>query len=142
MGGVCRDPEGQYFVWSSPFSLTTQACLVYSSNPTGDVTINDIELGALLMTMLLFVPRISPLAHIHTYVNKTESQGWANRGSVSTASSVGPILWGLSLAARRQHIHASVGRIPGDNSNMADAALRLTHLPDRKFLSHFPTNFP
>ena len=23
MGGVCQDPEGQYFVWKSPFSLAT-----------------------------------------------------------------------------------------------------------------------
>ena len=92
MGGVCRDPEGKYFVCKSPFSLATQARLVSSSNPTGDVTINDLELGALLMQILIFAPRIAPLAHIHTYVNNTEAKGLSNRGSISTDSSVGPTL--------------------------------------------------
>ena len=49
MGGVCRYPEGPYFGWCSSFSLTTQACLVSSSNPMGYVTINDLGLGALLI---------------------------------------------------------------------------------------------
>ena len=49
MGGVCQDPEGHYFVWKSPFSLATQARLVSYSNLTGYVTINNLELGALLM---------------------------------------------------------------------------------------------
>ena len=49
MGGVFQDPEGHYFVWKYPFSLATQARLVYSSNPTVDVTINDLELGSLAM---------------------------------------------------------------------------------------------
>ena len=88
MVGVCQDPEGQYFVWKSPFSLATQARLVSSSNPNVDMTINDIELGSLLMQLLIFSLRMVPLAHIHTYINNTASQGWDNRSSVSTASSV------------------------------------------------------
>ena len=49
MGGVCQDPEVQYFVWRSPFSLETQAILVSSYNPTIDVKINNLELEALLI---------------------------------------------------------------------------------------------
>ena len=75
MVGVCRDPEGQYFVWNSHIFFTTQARLVYSSNSTGDVTINDLNIGALLMQILLFAPRMAPLAQIHTYVNNTATQG-------------------------------------------------------------------
>ena len=94
------------------------------------------------MQLLSFAPRMAPLAHIHTYVNNTVAQVWANRGSFSTASSVGPILWELYLATRRKHIHTSIGCVPGEDNNMADAASRLTHLPDRKFISHFSTHFP
>ena len=94
------------------------------------------------MHLLIFSPRMPSLAHIHMYVNKTVAQGWANRGSVSTASSVGPILRELSLAARRQHIHDSVGRVLGEDNNMADAASRITHLLDRQFISPFRTHFP
>ena len=71
MGGEWRDPEVHYFVWSSPFSLATKARLVSSSNPTRDVTINNMELGALIMQILLFVPSMAPLVHIHTYGDNT-----------------------------------------------------------------------
>ena len=93
------------------------------------------------MHILLFAPRMAPLMHIHTYVNKTSEEGWANRGSVSTASSVGPILQELALAERQQHIHASVGHVLGEDNNMADAVVSLTHLPDWKFLSQFCSHF-
>ena len=49
------------------------------------------------MQILLFAPRMAPLAHIHTYANNVVTQVWANRGSVSTASSVVPILRELAL---------------------------------------------
>ena len=75
MGGVCQYLEGQYFVWRYPFSLITQAHLVSSSNPTVDVTIKYLNIGALLMQLLLFTPRMAPLAHIHTYVDDTAAQG-------------------------------------------------------------------
>ena len=94
------------------------------------------------MHLLIFAPRMAPLSHIHTYINNTASQGWSHRGIVSTSSSVGPILWELSLVNRRQHIHTSVGRVPGEDNKMVDAALQITHLPDRKFLSHLRKNFP
>ena len=140
MGGVCRDPEGQYFVWRSPFSLNTQERLVCYSNPNGYVTINDLEIGALLMQILIFAPRVAPLAYIHTYANRKAERGWSNRGSISTASPAGPILKEISFTVRRQHIHASVGSMPGEDNMMADAVWRLTHLPDRQFLSHFRTH--
>ena len=56
------------------------------------MTINSPELGEMLMKLLLFTLRIYPLAHIHTYVNEKAAQGWANRGSLNTAYSVGHIL--------------------------------------------------
>ena len=63
-----------------------------SSNPTGDMTIYDLELGALLMQILIFAPRMAPLAHIHPYVNNKAAQVWENRGSASTSSSIGTIM--------------------------------------------------
>ena len=132
MEGVCRDPEGQYFIWCSPFYTSTQYRLVSSSNSTGDVTIKNLDLGALLMQLLLFAPR---MAQIRTYVNNTAEQGWANWVSVSTASSVGPILYELALATRGQHIHASIWHVPGEENKTADTASWLTQLPDRILLS-------
>ena len=62
--------------------------MVSYSNPTGYVTINDLDIGALLMQLLIFSPRMAPLAHIHTYINNTAAQGWENKSSFSTASYV------------------------------------------------------
>ena len=79
MGGVFQDPEGQYFVWSYPFSLATRARLVSSSNPNGDVKINNLDLGELPMQLLLFATRMAPSAHIHTYINNMAAQEWTNQ---------------------------------------------------------------
>ena len=138
---MCRYPEVQYFVWKSPFSLAIQARLVSSSNPTVDAKINDLEIGVICMQLLIFSPRMAPLAHTHTYFDNMAVYGWANRGSVSTALSIRPILWELSFLARQKHSHASICRTPGEDNNMTDAALRLTHLPDLKFIFHLRTHF-
>ena len=60
---------------------------------------------------------MAPLAHIRTYVYNKSAQVWSNRVSVSTALEVGPILSDLGMAEWRQHIHASVGRIPREEKN-------------------------
>ena len=119
----------------------TQAWSVSFSNPKGDATINDLELGAILIQILVFAPRMAPLAHIRTYVDDTAAQVWANRASVSIAPAVGPILHDLVMAARCQHIHTSVGCVPREDNEMADATSRLTHIPVRLFLSHLKMHF-
>ena len=68
-----------------------------SSKKKGDVTINDLEIGSLLIQILIFDPRMALLAHIHTYVDNMEVQLWANRGIISTASSVGPVIQDIAL---------------------------------------------
>ena len=93
------------------------------------------------MQLLIFTPMMAPLAHIHTYVDDTAAQGWSNQGSVSMSSLVGPMLREVALSVRLQHTHASVRRVPGEENKIAYAALWLTHLPDRQFLSHFCRHF-
>ena len=112
------------------------------SSPAGDVKIKNLEKGVLLMQLLIFVLKMAPLVHIHTYIYNTAEQGWSNRGSVKIASSIGPVMWEIYLAARRQHIHASIGNALGEDNKIADTTSRLTHLPDLKFLSHFLTHSP
>ena len=94
------------------------------------------------MQLLIFNPMMDPLVQIHTYVINTEAQGWANMGSVSTASSVSQIMWDMYLEDWRQHIHDSVGRAPGEDNKMSEPASRLTHLPYQKCIYHFCTHFP
>ena len=60
MGGVCQDSKCQWFVWQSPFSKATQALLVKDTNPTGDVTINNLDIAALFDQVQLFAPKMPP----------------------------------------------------------------------------------
>ena len=88
MWGVCRDPEGQYFVWNSPFSATTQERLVSFTNPQIETTIKNLGIGSLIMQILLFVLWMVLLKHTRTYIDNTSSHGWAYRGTVITTSVV------------------------------------------------------
>ena len=71
--------------------------LISDTKPKGDMTINDLELSALLAQIQIFAPKMHPLVHIRTAVDNMEAQGWANRGSVSLATAFGPILWDIAF---------------------------------------------
>ena len=101
MGGLFQDLESQYFVCHPPFSTATQARLVPFNNRHCNITINELDLGALLIHILPFTPWVVLLAHIHTYIDNTVSQVWLNKVRVSTTLIVGPILRNLAMAERR-----------------------------------------
>ena len=121
MGGVCQDPEGQWFVWCSYFSEAMQARLVTDTDPTGYVNINNLELAALLSQVLHLAPKIDTLAHIPIAVDNTAAQGWSNRWSFSSETAVGPILWDLALLKLTHKIYSSVYCISGTNNKMANS---------------------
>ena len=83
-----------------------------------------------------------PLPHIHTVVDNTAAQGWANRCRVSSFFAVGPILRELSLLIRQWHLCASMGRVRGEDNKVSNVASRLTHLSDRLLLRYFNLTFP
>ena len=118
-----------------------QAILVSNTNPKGEVTINDMDLAALLEQVYIFAQNIHTLAHIRTAVDKTAVQGCYKRGSVSSPTAVGPILWDLSFLTRTHQIYSSVWQIKFNDNTMTDAASRLTHITDKMFLQHFLLTF-
>ena len=105
--------------------------------PHGDITINDLELAALLSHIHLLSPHVVPLSHICTVAYNTAAQFWDNRGRVKTLSSVGPILQEIALLACQWHLYTSIERVRGEGKNMADAASCITHLLYRLLLRHF-----
>ena len=68
--------------------------------------------------------------------------GWANRGSFSSATAVGAILWDLSLLKRSRHIYSSAGQIKGADNTISGAASILNHFLDWILLRHFALTFP
>ena len=75
MGDVFQEPGGQWFAWRSQFPTETQSRLVLDTNPKGDVTINDLDIAALLTQVQIFAPKMDTLAHIQTAVDNTSAQG-------------------------------------------------------------------
>ena len=92
MGGVFRDPTDQLFVWTYPFYRETQDKLISDLTPQGDITINDLELLALLDQIHIFMTRIQPLEHILTTVDNISVQSWPNMGSIRSATALIPVL--------------------------------------------------
>ena len=85
---------------------------------------------------------MQPLSYICTFMDGMSTQGWANKGSIVSATSVVTILQDLALLMRTKHIYASIGRIKGADNTISDDASRLTHLPNWMFLHHFALAFP
>ena len=67
---------------------------------------------------------------------------WACRGSVISATTVGPLLHEAAWITCRAYIHASIYRIPGDENLEADAASCLTYLLATALLQHLCSTFP
>ena len=82
------------------------------------------------------------LEHITTGVDNTATESWDQRGSVSTTTTISPLLCEASWITRQAKIHASISCIPVVENIKSDAALRLTHLPVPVFLKSFNTSFP
>ena len=92
MGGVCYSPNGDWHVWRLTFSTAIRAHILTDENTNGFLTINDLKLAACISHLHLFAPRMAPLKHISTGVDNTAAEILARRGSVSTATSIGPLL--------------------------------------------------
>ena len=147
MGGACKEPEGQWFVWCSSFSTETQDRIVLDTNPKGGVTINDLEIATLLVQVHLFAPKMHTLSHTCISVDDIAVQGWANIGSVSLATAVSPILRNLAFdmvtpylllrpADLRRRQHNGRRRLKIDTSNQQDLSSTFcTHLPAEKSLA-------
>ena len=139
MGGVCHSPNGDWHVWRLTFSTDIRANILIDKKPAGLLTINDLKLAAYIAHLHLFAPRMAPLEKNSTGVDNTAAESWACQGSVSTATTIGPLLRESVWITRQAKIHASIKRIPGVENIKADAASRLTHMPVHAFLKSFNT---
>ena len=92
MDRVCHSPSGEWHVWRLTFSTSIQTHILTDDNPHGFLTINDLDLAAYISHLHLFNPRMAPLEHIKTGVYNTAAESWDRRGSVSTATAIGPLL--------------------------------------------------
>ena len=113
IGGVCHSLNRDWHVCRLTFSTAIRANILTDKNPTGFLTINDLKLAAHITDLHLFAPCMAPLEHISTGVDNNAAESWACRGSVSTATAIGPLLREAAWITRLSKIHVSIKRIPG-----------------------------
>ena len=142
MGGVCHSPTRECHICTLAMDTSTSFCLFMDNSRSGDLTINDLELSAYVAHLHILALKTVPLEHIHTLINNTATEGWAQRDSISSATAVGPLLREVLWIMQQAHIHMSVERITRLDNKEADTFYRLTHFPVQNFLQHLRFNFP
>ena len=143
MGGIYFDPNGNSFVWRSPFPQAIQDALVSTTNPQGSITNSDLEhTGLLTQSSLMCTTHNLRYA---TIANLSDNTPAVSRKSKGAVSSPGPAsnLCSYQCAHQRLHRYCEInGYIPGPLNCMSDDASRLQHLSDAAFLSHFNQHYP
>ena len=128
-GGVITpglDPI-QCWVWQFPWPQDIQDRLVSEGDPTGDLTINDIELAGLVLGWLV-LEHVCPdlvFKHIGMFCDNTSAVSWAFKGSTATSIPAGRL---LRLLFIRQRVRKASSLVPlhiaGKDNAMADIPSR------------------
>ncbi len=141
-------------VWRIRWPKEVAQRLVSTSNPTGDLTINDLEMAGLLLQYLVLEQLVN-LRHTHVsaWCDNSSTVSWARKMS-SKRSIVGRRLvraLGLRIAVNEASPLVPV-TIAGKNNPLADFASRSFGTPDAPskpyhcsepdFLHIFNTSFP
>ena len=152
-GGVWTSTTNEFtpIVWQIPFDSSIQDSFKCEQNPNGTITINDLELLAMVFSLIVLEQVVPSLKykHIGMFADNTSAVAWTHRMRTSKSLPAGRLLRFLGL--RLHHIQASpltTKYIPGDCNTMADAASRT--FKDGAFYaansntlaSFFNTNFP
>ena len=130
-------------LWRASWPEDIKKALVTSSNPTGTITMNDLELAGGLLHLEAAAQNFD--IRERTILSRTDNSSalfWQRRGSTSTTSCTAHL---LRLFGIHQRHHRYVPRhdfLPGRLNKFADQASRLFHLTDSQLLSHFNSQFP
>ncbi len=147
MGGVWFDAlhnaTAPPVLWRCRFPDHITRALVTSSNPSGTLSISDLELTGV-------IAHKDVLAHHRDVAERTMWLASDNRAAVSwatkgAATSTAARAYLLRFNAFHQRAHRYVARhhyIPGMLNSMADDASRLWSLSDAELLTHFNTTYP
>ena len=139
-----------YIVWQFEWPQDIKDSLVSASNPTGKLTINDLELAGLVMGWLVLEAACDNLrfAHIGTFCDNTSAVAWCHKGHTNKSIAAAQLLRFLFV---RQRLRQTSSLIPvsiaGSANTMADIASRAfkhgeffhaAHNLTSFFNNHFP----
>ena len=151
-GGVwCSGTHSlQPTVWQVQWPQAIKAKLITDKNPSGSLTINDLELAGIVLHWLVLEWMQIPLkyCHIGTFCDNVSATVWAHRLRTSTSIPAARL---LRLLGIRIHAQQASGLTPlsiaGVNNNMADIASRAFKngkyfAAAHNLTTYFNTNFP
>ena len=144
MGGVWFPTDGTPpLLWRQAFPTRVRQALVSFANPTGTISISDLELAAIIAHKDV-IARTRPVVERTLWIatDNRAALAWSDKGS-ATATSARAYLLRLNALHQRQHRYvATHNHIAGHANVMADDASRLWQLTDTDLLTHFDTRYP
>jgi hypothetical protein len=138
------------FLWQLRWPADIENSLVTSSNPSGTITMNDLELAGMVLNWYALECNVTNLRHHHiaNFCDNTSAVAWAYRLRTSKSRIAGRLLRLLSIRIHsRQASSLLPMNIAGEENIMADVVSRA--FKDGKYFSascnltnHFNTHFP
>ncbi len=116
-----------HIVWRIEFPEDIQKNLCTSDNPTGTITMNDLELAGVVLGWLVLEHLVPDLRFKHIGLNCDNSSAvsWANKYRTAKSIPAARLLRLLSLRMHRRKVSPLlVISIKGDDNDMADKASR------------------
>lgn len=144
--GDLHDPaqySGDPLLWRFPFPASVSRRLVSTDNPSGTITINDLETCGTILHQDVLGDH-APVAGetCHNFVDNTPAIAWRTKGSTTTTKVTASLLRYAALHRRRHQSNNQYSHLPGQYNLMGDDASRLFHLSDPEFVSHFNSAYP
>jgi hypothetical protein len=138
------------FLWQLRWPSDIERSLVTSSNPSGTITMNDLELAGMVLNWYALECNVHCLKHHHiaNFCDNTSAVAWAYRLRTSKSRIAGRLLRLLSIRIHsRQASNLLPMNIAGEENIMADVVSRA--FKDGKYFSassnltdHFNSHFP
>ena len=117
----------EYWVWQFEWPQDIQDEMITEANPTGKLTINDLELAGLVLGWLVLENVCANLLykHIGSFCDNTSAVSWTYKGSTSTSIAAARLLRLLFIRQRVRQASALVPiSIAGKDNAMADIPSR------------------
>jgi len=141
MGGfwlpTCLKPGDVPFAWRYKWPDSIKNHLVSFDNPSGDLSINNLELAAIVTafgTQLYFTPDLHNHAHLCCATDNTAAQAWVAKGSPTTSKAPAHLLRLLAHDCRRLNVSIQAVFRPGFSNSVAELLSRLFSLSDASLL--------
>ena len=116
-----------YTVWQVPFPPDIQQSIVTEANPTGTLTINDLELAGVVLQVMALTCCCADLTNMHLalFCDNTSAVSWTYKMRTSTSQIAARLLRLLGLLLLNNGLSPlAIAHIKGDDNDMADHSSR------------------